>query len=140
MCSGVVCSQETSIHVKRLFRGCRWDRCDWQVFPSSSLHTTRIDASSITAENYGRKKTFLTGLVIMSIGAILQATAYGVPHMIVARLITGVGNGFVVSLPILDRSLDSFRIHSINTATAPVWQSETSKPSLRGKLIVFSMM
>ncbi|KAK1225520.1 hypothetical protein PQX77_011539 [Marasmius sp. AFHP31] len=57
----------------------------------------------------------------MSIGAILQTAAFGVPLMIVARLITGFGNG-------------------INTATAPVWQSETSKPSLRGKLIVFSMI
>ncbi|KAG6852891.1 hypothetical protein C0991_008341 [Blastosporella zonata] len=28
----------------------------------------------------------------------------------------------------------------MNTATAPVWQSETSKPSLRGKLIVFEMI
>ncbi|KAG6820055.1 hypothetical protein H0H93_005987 [Arthromyces matolae] len=29
---------------------------------------------------------------------------------------------------------------AINTATAPVWQSEASKPSLRGKLVVFSMI
>ncbi|KAG6833321.1 hypothetical protein H0H87_008495 [Tephrocybe sp. NHM501043] len=28
----------------------------------------------------------------------------------------------------------------MNTATAPVWQSETSKPSLRGKLVVFGMI
>ena len=28
----------------------------------------------------------------------------------------------------------------INTATAPVWQSETSKPEWRGKLVVFGMM
>ncbi|ESK83955.1 hexose carrier protein [Moniliophthora roreri MCA 2997] len=72
-------------------------------------------------ERYGRKKTFLIGVIVMSIGAILQASAFTVAHMIVARLITGLGNG-------------------VNTATAPVWQSETSKPSLRGKLIVFSMI
>ena len=28
----------------------------------------------------------------------------------------------------------------MNTSTSPVWQSETTKPSLRGKLIVFGMM
>ncbi|KAL0562673.1 hypothetical protein V5O48_019410, partial [Marasmius crinis-equi] len=71
-------------------------------------------------ERFGRKKTFIVGVIIMSIGAILQTAAFGVSLMIVARLITGFGNG-------------------INTATAPVWQSEASKPSLRGKLIVFSM-
>lgn len=37
----------------------------------------------------GRKKTFMIGVVIMSIGAILQACAYSVPQMIVARLVTG---------------------------------------------------
>ncbi|KAF8057573.1 general substrate transporter [Lyophyllum atratum] len=75
----------------------------------------------VFGENMGRKKTFMIGVVIMSIGAILQASAYSVPQMIVARLITGVGNG-------------------MNTATAPVWQSETSKPTWRGKLVVFEMI
>ncbi|KAF5365805.1 hypothetical protein D9757_012667 [Collybiopsis confluens] len=55
----------------------------------------------------------------MSIGAILQATAFTVAHIIVARLFTGFGTG-------------------ITTATAPVWQGETSKPDLRGKLVVLS--
>ncbi|KAF8063305.1 general substrate transporter [Lyophyllum atratum] len=75
----------------------------------------------VFGENMGRKKTFMIGVVIMSVGAILQASAYSVPQMIVARLITGVGNG-------------------MNTATAPVWQSETSKPTWRGKLVVFEMI
>ena len=30
--------------------------------------------------------------------------------------------------------------NGMNTSTSPVWQSETTKPSLRGKLIVFGMM
>ncbi|KAH9475261.1 MFS-type transporter oryC [Psilocybe cubensis] len=72
-------------------------------------------------ERLGRKKTFLIGVTIMSIGAILQTCSFTVTQMIVARLVTGVGNG-------------------INTATAPVWQSETSKPSWRGKLVVFEMI
>ncbi|KAF9039151.1 general substrate transporter [Panaeolus papilionaceus] len=72
-------------------------------------------------ERLGRKKTFMIGVVIMSIGAVLQTCAFSVAQMIVARLITGVGNG-------------------MNTSTAPVWQSETSKPSWRGKLVVFEMI
>lgn len=35
-------------------------------------------------------------------------TAFSVPHMIVRRIVAGLGNG-------------------LNTAAAPVWQSETSK-------------
>ncbi|GLB42694.1 putative major facilitator superfamily, sugar transporter (TC 2.A.1.1) family protein [Lyophyllum shimeji] len=75
----------------------------------------------VVGENLGRKKTFMIGVVIMSIGAILQTCSYSVAQMIVARLITGLGNG-------------------MNTATAPVWQSETSKPTWRGKLVVFEMI
>ncbi|THU90604.1 general substrate transporter [Dendrothele bispora CBS 962.96] len=78
-------------------------------------------ATFLFGEYFGRRKTFIIGIIVMSIGAVLQTTAFGVAHMIVARLITGLGNG-------------------INTATAPVWQSETSKASMRGKLIVFSMI
>ncbi|KAF8631640.1 hypothetical protein AX17_005042 [Amanita inopinata Kibby_2008] len=75
----------------------------------------------VFGERLGRKKTFLFGIVIMSIGAILQASSFSVAQIIVARLVTGVGNG-------------------MNTATAPVWQSETSKPAWRGKLVVFEMI
>ncbi|KAL0066949.1 hypothetical protein AAF712_005938 [Marasmius tenuissimus] len=92
--------------------------------PDANLQGTIVslyDIGCFAGEHFGRKKTFIVGVIIMSIGAILQTAAFGVPLMIVARLITGFGNG-------------------INTATAPVWQSETSKPSLRGKLIVFSMI
>ena len=75
----------------------------------------------IIGDILGRKKTILVGTTIMSIGAILQIAAFGVPQMIVGRIIAGIGNG-------------------INTATAPVWQGETSKASWRGKLIVIEMI
>ncbi|TFK23886.1 hexose carrier protein [Coprinopsis marcescibilis] len=78
-------------------------------------------AAFLFGEHLGRKKSFIVGVIVMSIGAILQTFSYTVTQMIVARLITGLGNG-------------------VNTATAPVWQSETSKPAWRGKLVVFSMI
>ena len=43
----------------------------------------------VFGERLGRKKTFLIGVTIMSIGAILQTCAFSVAQMIVARLITG---------------------------------------------------
>ncbi|KAK7039389.1 hexose carrier protein [Favolaschia claudopus] len=78
-------------------------------------------AAMVVGERLGRKKTFLLGVIVMSIGALMQVFAFTVTQMIVARIITGLGNG-------------------MNTATAPVWQSETCKPSWRGKLVVFEMV
>ncbi|KAF2148808.1 general substrate transporter [Myriangium duriaei CBS 260.36] len=75
----------------------------------------------IVGDRLGRKNTVLLGTTVMSIGAILQIAAYGVPQMIVGRIVAGIGNG-------------------LNTATAPVWQSETSKASWRGKLIVIELI
>ena len=72
-------------------------------------------------EAYGRKKTVLLGTSIMTIGAIIQVASFGVPQMIVGRIIAGIGNG-------------------INTATAPVWQTETSQIKWRGKLVVIELV
>lgn len=72
-------------------------------------------------ERLGRKKTILLGSAIMTIGCILQASAFSPAQMIVARIIAGIGNG-------------------LNTATAPVWQAETSKANMRGMLVVAEMV
>ena len=46
-------------------------------------------------ERLGRKNGILLGTSIMTVGAILQASAFSVPQMIVARIISGIGNGIV---------------------------------------------
>ncbi|KAI1214157.1 general substrate transporter [Annulohypoxylon truncatum] len=90
----------------------------------TAIYTIGCFFGAITAfyigETIGRKKTILVGTAIMTVGAILQATSFSVPHMIVARIVSGIGNG-------------------INTATAPVWQTETSKVHNRGKLVMLEM-
>lgn len=65
----------------------------------------------------GRRKTIFLGSSIMVIGATLQATAFSLPHFIVGRIITGIGNG-------------------LNTSTVPTWQSECSKSHRRGQLVM----
>lgn len=72
-------------------------------------------------EKLGRKNSILLGTTVMSIGAILQISAYSVAQMIIGRIVAGLGNG-------------------LNTATAPVWQAETSKAAWRGKLVVIEMI
>ncbi|KAL5359043.1 hypothetical protein BJX96DRAFT_164166 [Aspergillus floccosus] len=48
-------------------------------------------------ERLGRRMCIMAGCVILSIGAVLQATAYTIPHMIVGRIVAGVGNGLNTS-------------------------------------------
>lgn len=70
-------------------------------------------------DNFGRRRMMVAGAAIMTIGAVLQCSAFGIPHLIVGRIVTGVGNGF-------------------NTATVPMWLSECAKPHRRGALNMIS--
>lgn len=65
----------------------------------------------------GRRRTIFVGSAIMVVGAILQCSAFGLPQLIVGRVITGIGNG-------------------LNTSTVPTWQSETSKSHRRGQMVM----
>lgn len=65
----------------------------------------------------GRKRMIILGTSIMVVGAALQASASTLPHLVVGRIITGIGNGG-------------------NTSTIPTWQSETSRAHKRGKLVM----
>lgn len=98
-----------------------------------------VGAVSVCAigDPLGRKKCVLLGTTIMSIGAIIQIASYGVPEMIVGRIIAGIGNGINTSTGKL-KNLKSKSSHL--TLAAPVWQGETSKASWRGKLIVIEMI
>ena len=72
----------------------------------------------------------------MSIGAIIQVASFGVPEMIVGRIIAGIGNGINTSTG--ENSVPRCEVSL--TSGAPVWQGETSKASWRGKLIVIEMI
>jgi len=48
-------------------------------------------------DRLGRRRTIVVGGVVMIVGAILQAASYSYAQMLVARVITGLGNGLNVS-------------------------------------------
>lgn len=73
-----------------------------------------------TGDILGRPKVILLGSSIIALGAIIQTASYGVPQMIVGRIVAGLGTG-------------------MNTATAGVWQAETSRMRSRGKLVIIQM-
>ncbi|KDQ64884.1 hypothetical protein JAAARDRAFT_240916 [Jaapia argillacea MUCL 33604] len=68
-------------------------------------------------DRLGRRRTIVLGGTIMIIGAILQTTSYSYAQMIVARIITGLGNG-------------------LNTSTVPSYHAECSPASKRGSFIM----
>lgn len=39
----------------------------------------------------------MLGCVVLAIGAALQCTAYGIPQLIVGRIVAGIGNGLNTS-------------------------------------------
>lgn len=76
--------------------------------------------TSVIGEGLGRKKTIACGVVIMILGALLQATAYTRAHLIVARIVSGTGMGFINS-------------------TVPVFQSEFSPKAHRGLFVCMQL-
>lgn len=69
-------------------------------------------------DKLGRRHTISLGGLIMIVGAILQTASVDYAMMLVARVVTGVGNGLL-------------------TSTVPAYQSECAKPHRRGQLVLF---
>lgn len=71
-------------------------------------------------EKIGRTRICLAGGIILIIGAVISTTCFkgswALGQFVVGRVVSGVGNG-------------------MNTATIPVWQSETSQAKNRGLLV-----
>ncbi|KAH7924025.1 general substrate transporter [Leucogyrophana mollusca] len=68
-------------------------------------------------DRLGRRRTIFLGGSIMIIGAILQTTAYSYAQLVVARIVTGIGNG-------------------LNSSTVPSYHAECSPAAKRGTLIL----
>ncbi|GAB1736581.1 hypothetical protein NU219Hw_g8208t1 [Hortaea werneckii] len=70
----------------------------------------------IFGENFGRRRCMWLAMGWIIVGAVLQTTAYSVPHIMVARYITGIGTG-------------------IETSTVPMYQAELCDAERRGRLV-----
>ncbi|KAH9840860.1 uncharacterized protein C8Q71DRAFT_427326 [Rhodofomes roseus] len=70
-------------------------------------------AAAFTTEPLGRKRTLIIGATILLIGTILMGSCVERIQMIVARILTGIGVGYI-------------------TSVTPVYQSEVTLPEHRG--------
>jgi MFS family permease len=73
-----------------------------------------------TGDKLGRPRTLILGSSVIAVGAVIQTACWSRGQMFAGRVVAGLGTG-------------------MNTATAGVWQSETSKMRSRGKLIILQM-
>lgn len=51
----------------------------------------------VFGERLGRRWCIIIGCLILSVGGALQAGAYGIPQLIVGRIVAGLGNGMNTS-------------------------------------------
>ncbi|CAK4030376.1 Myo-inositol transporter 1 [Lecanosticta acicola] len=70
----------------------------------------------IWGERFGRRLCMWVAMGWIIVGAILQATSYSVPQILIARYVTGIGTG-------------------IETSTVPMYQSELCDADKRGRLV-----
>jgi MFS family permease len=82
-------------------------------------------------EKLGRKNCIWLGCFILTIGAVLQTTAYGIPQMIVGRIVAGVGNGINTSTIVSED--DCVRNEYPADHFQPVWHAELMQAHKRGK-------
>ncbi|CAK7207184.1 hypothetical protein SEUCBS139899_009992 [Sporothrix eucalyptigena] len=71
---------------------------------------------ALFADRLGRKRTVIVGESILICGTAIQCSAFGLPQLIIGRIITGLGNGMI-------------------TSTIPVWHSEMLRAQSRGRFI-----
>lgn len=76
--------------------------------------------TALIGEKLGRRRSIFVGVIVMIIGAILQTTAYSRAHLIVARIVAGIGLG-------------------INNSTVPVMQAEYSPKASRGLFVCMQL-
>jgi predicted MFS family arabinose efflux permease len=48
-------------------------------------------------EKLGRRRTIWLAMVLVIIGAALQTSAFTIPHLVIGRVVTGVGTGLKTS-------------------------------------------
>ena len=81
---------------------------------------------------FGRRYAILIGCTIVSVGAILQFSAFGLTQFIIGRVICGMGTG-INTYVYLDQTRTP--TNESYSSTVPTWQAETTKPHQRGAII-----
>lgn len=93
-----------------------------------------------TGDILGRRKATALGCAVVAVGGVLQASAYSLPHMIIGRIVSGIGIGKCSCRFISPLNRTDSCSAGINTTTIPIWQSETCmRASMRARLVAIQL-
>ncbi|PSN72001.1 general substrate transporter [Corynespora cassiicola Philippines] len=70
---------------------------------------------------FGRRRMIWIAMGFVIVGAVLQTSAYHLAHLIIGRIITGIGTG-------------------IDSSTVPMYQSELCEKEYRGRLVSWEVL
>ncbi|ORY14326.1 general substrate transporter [Clohesyomyces aquaticus] len=70
---------------------------------------------------FGRRRMIWMAMIFVIVGATLQTSAYHLAHLIIGRIITGIGTG-------------------IDSSTVPMYQSELCEKEVRGRLVSWEVL
>lgn len=89
-------------------------------------------------DKIGRRKTIIIGGSIMIVGAILQTASISYAMLVVARIITGIGNVCMLLFMCFRYLLTRRPPYNkgLNTSTVPSYHAECSAPEHRGAFIM----
>ncbi|OJJ38307.1 hypothetical protein ASPWEDRAFT_179875 [Aspergillus wentii DTO 134E9] len=77
--------------------------------------------SRFIGDRIGRRRAIMLGCTLLTVGGALQASASTLVHMIIGRIVGGLGTG-------------------LNTTAIPMWQVETCKQKHRGRLVIMELV
>lgn len=84
----------------------------------------------VFGERLGRRWTIIWGCIILTIGAAIQTSAYGIAQLIAGRIVAGLGNGMNTATI---RKVIRQHICEPADMSLAVWHSELMKPADRGR-------
>ncbi|KAK9492238.1 general substrate transporter [Lipomyces doorenjongii] len=77
-------------------------------------------AEFVVGDRFGRKPNNVVGIIIVTIGAIIQASSFGIAQFLVGRFVAGFGLGIV-------------------STVIPIWLAECTLPKSRGRMMAMQL-
>jgi MFS family permease len=78
-------------------------------------------ATFLFGDYFGRRRMIWIAMAYVIVGATLQTSAYTLPHLIIGRIVCGIGTG-------------------IDSSTVPAYQSELCEKERRGRLVSWEVL
>ena len=128
-------------YISRDFHGSSLDSLSWVLNGYSILFAAVLVPAGRWADRVGRRRMFVAGLVVFTLGSVLSGLAPGVSLLIAARLVQAVGAGMMVpaSLSLLLAAVPGHaRAQAIGTWSAIGARGAALGPVIGGFLVELS--